>query len=79
MHKLQEAETLIGEAGDYARLICLAMADEANACDANKQAVSRAALRIEALAQRALHLLDEQRQSGTGVAPIQSVRLGNPG
>lgn len=63
MHKLREAETLIGEAGDYARLIYLAMADEADCCDVNKQAISRAALRIETLTQRTLHLLDEQRQA----------------
>lgn len=61
MCNLPEVETLIGEAGDYARLICLAMDDEARRCDANKQAMSRAALRIEDLSKRALHLLDDLR------------------
>lgn len=61
MCNLPEAETLIGEAGDYARLICLALDDEAGRCDANKQAISRAALRIEDLSKRALHLLDDLR------------------
>lgn len=61
MCNLRDVETLIGEAGDYARLISLAMQDDSNRCDADKQAISRAALRIEELAKNALQRLDETR------------------